>query len=352
MDDKWKITVWGVRGSFPVPAADFLEYGGNTSCISVECGGELAVFDAGSGLADLGAAISGRGGKKKIHLFLSHFHLDHVMGLAVFQPFYDPSAEIHLYGGAAEGVDFHSRLKELAGRPFWPLGLEDFPAEIQVHEIGPGSRFILGESDVTVRTMAGNHPGGSLLYRLEDGSRSMVYGLDCELTEDMAGALADFARDTHLLVWDANFTTKDLRKGWGHSTWEQGLELGKRAGVREVLMTHYSREYADLFLREQERMAKAGLSHEGSGREGIACEGSGREGIACEGSGREGIACEGTACEGSGREGSGREGTACEGAAHEGTACEGSTEAGHAHETPCAEDTFCTFARERMEMTL
>ena len=256
MNDKWKITVWGVRGSFPVPSAEYLEYGGNTSCISVECGGELAVFDAGSGLADLGAAISGRSGKKKVHLFVSHFHLDHVMGLVVFRPFQDADAEIHLYGAAAEGKRFGSCLEELLGRPFWPLGLKDFPARIQIHEIGSESVFPLGGSAVTVRTMAGNHPGGSLLYRLEDGRRSMVYGLDCELTEEWAGAIQDFARDTDLLVWDANFTAEDLREGWGHSTWEQGLQLGRKAGVGRVLMTQYSREYTDGFLRGQERMAQ------------------------------------------------------------------------------------------------
>ena len=109
------------------------------------------MFDAGSGLADLGAALSGRSGKKKVHLFLSHLHLDHVMGLAVFRPFHDAGAEIHLYGAAAEGKGFGSCLEELVGRPFWPLGLKDFPAGIQVHEIGPESAFSLGESAVAVR---------------------------------------------------------------------------------------------------------------------------------------------------------------------------------------------------------
>mgnify|MGYP002511206058 CR=1 FL=1 len=309
MNDKWKITVWGVRGSFPVSSADFLEYGGNTSCLSVECGGELAVFDAGSGLADLGAAISGRSGRKKIHLFLSHFHLDHVMGLVMFRPFHDAHAEIHLYGTAAEGKSFYSCLEELLGKPYWPLGLRDFPARIQVHEISPGTAFSLGESAVTVRTMAGNHPGGSLLYRLEDGQRSMVYGLDCELTEKWAGALEDFARDTGLLVWDANFTTGDLRKGWGHSTWEQGLELGRKAGAGKVLMTHYSREYTDAFLREQERMARG---------EAARWSRLGEEASQVRPAGGE----------------------ASQGQVLRGTPC------------PDIKHAFCIFARERMEITL
>lgn len=254
MNDKWRLNVWGVRGSFPTPAAEYLEYGGNTSCISVACENELVVFDAGSGLAVLGSSLSGQ---KRIHLFLSHFHLDHVMGLFLFQPFHDPDAEIHLYGEATEGIPFQTRLRALVGRPYWPLELNDFPARIQIHEICSGACFPLGQTSIQVKTMHGNHPGGSLLYRLEDHSRSIVHALDCELEDELAPALTAFAQNASLLIWDANFTSNDLIKGWGHSTWEQGLALGRTAGVRTVLMTHFSRTHTDSFLREQERLAQA-----------------------------------------------------------------------------------------------
>jgi len=254
MNNKWHIKVWGVRGSFPTPMAEYLEYGGNTSCISAAYKNELIIFDAGSGLAALDASLSAQ---KRIHLFLSHFHLDHVMGLFLFHPFHDPNAEIHLYGEAGEGVSFQSRLEALVDRPYWPLGLKDFPARIQIHEIGPGAHFTLGQTSMRVKTLHGNHPGGSLLYRLEDDSRSIVYALDCELEEKLALTLAAFAQNASLLIWDANFTSQDLIKGWGHSTWEQGLTLGRAAGAKNVLMTHYSREYTDAFLREQERLAQA-----------------------------------------------------------------------------------------------
>ena len=72
----------------------------------------------------------------------------------------------------------------------------------------------------------------------------------------MDSRLEEFALDNALPIWDANFTQADKRPGWGHSTWEEGLALGRAAGAGRILMTHYSRDYTDAFLREQERLAQ------------------------------------------------------------------------------------------------
>lgn len=253
--ENWTVTVWGPRGSFPAAKADFLEYGGNTSCISIRCGGKLVVFDAGSGIAQLDAAQLDAGAEKQIHILFSHMHLDHVQGLVGFSLLHDPAMEIHLYGEARGGLSFRTQLQRLIGLPYWPLGLEDFRASCVIHEIQAGDTVCLAEG-LNVHTLRGCHPDQSLIYRLEGQGRSVVYALDCELTESLAPRLTEFARDCGLLLWDANFTAADLKKGWGHSTWEQGLELARAAGAARVLMTHYNRAYTDAFLREQELLAK------------------------------------------------------------------------------------------------
>lgn len=102
MKQNWKITVWGVRGSMPAASEEFLQYGGNTSCVSVDCGGFLAVFDAGTGLVQLGRRLK-NSSIKRIDLFFSHLHMDHVIGLYGFHPLHDPEMEIRLYGEAREG---------------------------------------------------------------------------------------------------------------------------------------------------------------------------------------------------------------------------------------------------------
>ena len=257
-----KINVWGVRGSFPVPDARFLTYGGNTTCISVECGERLLIFDAGSGLVRLGESLSKKS-VKRVDILLSHFHIDHIMGLIRFPLLYDREGEIHLYGEAGEIEGILERLNRLAGPPLWPVSLQNCPAHIEIHEIGPGQHISLsrdenGSEAVQIHTLRGNHPGRSLLYRLETERTSMVYALDCEMDEEMFRSLADFSRGSDLIIWDANFTEKDLKlhRGWGHSSWEEGIALCREAGIKRALMTHYAPEYTDEYLKQEEKRAK------------------------------------------------------------------------------------------------
>ena len=262
MDQLWKLTVWGVRGSAPRPSAGCMEYGGNTTCFSLEHGDHVVILDAGTGLAPLGQALTVRKDIKRLDILLSHLHLDHVLGLFSFLPLFDPEMELHFYGGAG----WEKSLKTLVGPPWWPLGLGDFPAQLKFHEIQPGGGFTI--DGLAVSTMAGNHPGGSILYRLDGDGKRLSYALDCEADGEILPALAEFARGSGLLIWDAGFTCGDLRPGWGHSAWEQGVVLGRTADVRQVLMTHYGWDYTDEFLRRQEdlggqdpicRFAKEGM---------------------------------------------------------------------------------------------
>lgn len=254
MRRQWRITVWGVRGSAPRPSPDCVEYGGNTVCTALEHMGHTVILDAGTGLAPLGQALAARKEAGRLDILISHFHMDHILGLYSFPPFFDPNMEIHLYGG----IGLARYLEMVVGPPFWPLGLRGFPAKVEFHEIRPGDSFPL--DSLTVSTMAGNHPGGSILYRLEAGGKRLTYALDCEVDGEASSPLARFVHKSDLLIWDAAFVCSDLRPGWGHSTWKQGLELGRAAEAGQVLMTHYSWGYSDEFLRGQEILA---------GREGI-----------------------------------------------------------------------------------
>ncbi len=260
MEKRWSVEIWGVRGSSPVAHRDFLEYGGNTSCIFVQCDQEAVILDAGSGLLGLGDALISKG-VRKVHILLSHLHMDHICGLLGFPLFLVPEAEIHLYGNTEGQLGFCESLKRLMGRPYWPLGLADFPSHVEIHEVVPDASFRLAgiEADhgVMVHTLEGNHPGGSLLYRVEQEEQSIIYGLDCEMNDAMLQALRNFSQDGSLLIWDANFTDEDLErcKGWGHSSWRQGIALGREARVKMVLMTHYSGEYTDEFLQKQQELA-------------------------------------------------------------------------------------------------
>ncbi len=261
MERNWSLCPYGVRGAFPVTAPEMLDYGGNTSCYLAETGGEAVILDAGSGLAALGRVWR----KCRADILITHLHLDHVMGLFSFPLLFDPQAEVVLYGRPG----FRTALEALIRAPYWPVGFADFPAKVVFQEVSPGERFQIG--GITVDTLEGNHPNDCLYYRLEAAGSRLVYALDCELTEAFAPKLAAFARGADLLVWDANFVSADLRPGWGHSTWEQGLAFAKQAGVRKVLLTHYDRDYSSSFLEEQETLAQAVFPDCAFAREGKRC---------------------------------------------------------------------------------
>lgn len=254
MGDVWTLKVWGVRGSFPATGAEFLNYGGNTSCLSLEWGDALVVLDAGSGLAALGQHIA-REKRRRADILLSHTHLDHIMGLFPFAPRYNQQFELHLYG--MPGLT--RELPHLIGPPLWPVGLTDGGGQVHIHEVWDGKPVSLvggAAPGLTVTALEGNHPGGCYYYRLEGGGHSLVYALDCELSGDIAPRLTAFARGADLLVWDAGSVPEDFKPGWGHSTWAQGLELARAAGVKQVLMAHYAQEYSDAFIQKQEALAR------------------------------------------------------------------------------------------------
>lgn len=238
---------------------DFLKYGGNTSCTMVDWGHGILVFDGGSGLAHLGRTLSEKGDDRRIDILLSHMHMDHITGLLGFGLFHDRKARIHLYGEPGEGGSFRERLETVMGRPYWPVGFRDFRADISFHQIQAGQSFSIGDGDarIQVSTLKGNHPGGSILYRLEGQGKRVVYGLDCQMDQEMFDSLAEFSRDAQVLICDANFTEEDLKRyrDWGHSSWQQGVALRRAANAKNAVMTHFSWEYTDDFLTEQERLA-------------------------------------------------------------------------------------------------
>ncbi|MEQ9200259.1 MAG: MBL fold metallo-hydrolase, partial [Rhodospirillales bacterium] len=53
----FKVKFWGVRGSIACPSASHVIYGGNTSCIQMVCGGRHLIFDAGTGIRNLGIEL-------------------------------------------------------------------------------------------------------------------------------------------------------------------------------------------------------------------------------------------------------------------------------------------------------
>src|SRR5689334_20410792 len=105
------IRIWGSRGSLATPGVETLRYGGNTSCVEVECDdGTRIILDAGTGIRALGRRMAGGVGDGPIHLCLTHLHLDHIEGLGFFAPLYGPENEVHIWGPRSSVRSLDERL--------------------------------------------------------------------------------------------------------------------------------------------------------------------------------------------------------------------------------------------------
>lgn len=250
-DSRLLVTFYGVRGSAPAYKNPGTAYGAHTSCLLVRAGGRTIVIDGGTGAFRLGDELADESGD--IDLLISHTHIDHIQGLPFFAPLFQPGRRIDIYGEDRDGMGIREQLDLFTGPPLWPVKVSTFAANIAWHAIEVGKPFALGE--VAVETMRSNHPNTVTLFRLSFGGKSLVYGLDYEHTEDRCADLAAFAKDADLLVFDAAYSDAEYasKQGWGHSTWQKGLELAERGVAKRVALCHLAHNKTDDDLRALEK---------------------------------------------------------------------------------------------------
>ncbi len=268
-----RIKFYGTRGSIPVCDIDFQEFGGNTSCIAVsgDKGGDVLIFDAGTGIRKLGKELMEEEflPDRKIVIAFSHFHWDHIQGFPFFAPAYDSTKEIHLIAlGESIGIpDLKTIFSKQMESTYFPVDLDHMGAKFSfiVKEVNEES-FPGG----SIKTNRHNHPNGAYGYRLEVEGKTFVYCTDVEHGETIDKNVVTLAKNADVLVHDAQYTPKELIsfKGWGHSSWEQAIQVAKMANVKQLYLTHHDPEHNDTFLREieircQEQFANCFLAREG-----------------------------------------------------------------------------------------
>ena len=235
--DEMYARFWGVRGSIPVSDPRCARYGGNTSCVEVRCGESVLVFDAGTGLRPLGTALV-REGCRNLDLFLSHGHIDHVVGLPFFAFAYESGNSLRVWSGhqAPGSGTTESAVRSLMSSPLLPISPDIFSAEVSFRDFSAGDD-IAPPCGVSIRTAPLRHPGGATGYRVEHGGRSICYVTDTEHDPDAPDEnILALVEGADLMIYDAMFTDGELprHRGWGHSTWEEGARLSRAAGVGDL----------------------------------------------------------------------------------------------------------------------
>lgn len=301
-DPAMTIRCWGARGSVPAPGLHTVRYGGNTSCIEVRTGEERIILDGGTGLRRLGEELKAEGGKEAV-LYLTHFHWDHIQGLPFFAPAYNQDFRLRILGPGQEGRGVQGLLEGQMAPPYFPVYQRELPASFEYSGLGEGSWI---EGSVQMEAIRVRHPSVTLGYRLKVGGCSLVYVPDNELggegapmPEGWAMRFEEFVGGAQVLLHDAMFTEAERPgfEGWGHSTYEEVVELALRSGVERLFFFHHApgrtdgeidriverlrekvgkeRGTLDLHAAEEGRDIRVGRRQDDSGGNGPATGGEG-----------------------------------------------------------------------------
>lgn len=249
-----QLTIWGSRGSVPVSGSRFMRHGGSTTCLEIaqlEASGACAqrvIIDCGTGLVDLGHSWGERG--PETLLLQTHFHWDHLDGFPFFAPFFNPGNSFEIWATPRDGMTFRQVLEDRMSGPNFPIGLDILPARLLFRDIIESGTHTVGGLQVRWAEMI--HPSGSTAWRfddLTDGS-SLVFSGDCEVELGCREQLIDLARGAHTLVMDAQYFPEEYpsRRGFGHSTPADAVEVAVEAGVSHLVLTHHDAGHDDARL--------------------------------------------------------------------------------------------------------
>jgi phosphoribosyl 1,2-cyclic phosphodiesterase len=241
---------WGTRGSIPSPGRSTVRYGGNTTCFEIDHAGRRLIFDAGSGIRPLGAEIVEKG-PNVIHIFLTHFHWDHIQGFPFFAPLYDPEDRIKVVGPKQRDSDVQNLFAGQMGPIYFPVPFSVVAAEMSFEHLNTGGYEV---GDISLEVMRVKHPSFVLGYRVQVGGQTICFipdneteGRGYEVGEGWERRIRDFVGDADLLVHDSMYTDEEYphRTGWGHSTFGQSIRLAEESGVKRLLLFHHDPTRSD-----------------------------------------------------------------------------------------------------------
>ena len=284
-DYQFLAKLYGVRGSYPIAPAEGTKVGGNTTCLLARTPGHVVIFDAGSGIIQLGKDLIpeiiqySQEKKQPFHITIlfTHTHSDHLLGFPFFAPLYMPNVHLHLIGPATLGVDFEAILATQVEPQYYPVSMEEFRSNKSFHnvnenmvvyfnpdnpepQLGHVNETEIPFSDFKIHTMKYYfHPkDGSYIYRIEYKDKKLVLATDVEEYVGGDQRLIAFSKEADVLIHDAQYSEEQYSKfaGYGHSSIAMACDAAKQAKVKELLLFHHDPSNSDEALAENERRAK------------------------------------------------------------------------------------------------
>jgi phosphoribosyl 1,2-cyclic phosphodiesterase len=244
-----RIKFWGVRGSTPTPQAENLRYGGNTSCVEVRVGDQIYIFDCGTGFRVLGHQLEREFASRPFnaHVFVSHFHWDHIQGMPFFRPLYENSGNQFVFHSSGRTRRLEQVMAEQMAAPYFPVNLDQMKAKRNFYDIENGCLPM--DDGVQIKTAYLNHPQGCLGFRLETKDGILVYATDNEPGDALFDKnVRKLAEGADILIYDAQYLPEEYaarRRGWGHSHWREAVNVVMESGAKELILYHHDPEHTD-----------------------------------------------------------------------------------------------------------
>ena len=270
---KISVKFWGVRGSVPTPVETNQRYGGNTLCVEVSIGKQRIIFDAGTGIVNLGQALNKQSEPTEAHIFFTHTQWDRIQGFPFFQPAFNPANHFTVYGGTApNGASIKHCLTDQMLQPHFTLPLQNMLAGLTFRTLLERTSFHIG--DVLVETLKINPQTEALGYRLTYKDYSLVYATDTPNDQQTDEALIDFARNVDLLIYDGTYTDlsylhhPDSHRIDTTRPWDISTEIARRANIKQLVLAHHSPIQDDTALDQlqskiQSRFTNSAIAYEG-----------------------------------------------------------------------------------------
>ncbi len=249
----------GVRGSTPAPGAEFVRYGGNTSCVAIahdDATVPTLLLDAGTGLRNATTLLDGAPFRGTI--VLTHLHWDHTHGIPFFRGADREGARVTLYlPDQGDGKSAADVLARCMSPPHFPVGPTELYGDWRYELLAPSTLELEG-FEVTAIEIP--HKGGRTYgYRVSDGRTTIAYAPDhCPTVagpgDDGLGALHPaalaLANGVDVLIHDAQLLPEEVEAeaSYGHAAADYAVNLGIAAGAKRVVLSHHKPERTDAAL--------------------------------------------------------------------------------------------------------
>ncbi|MBN2453103.1 MAG: ribonuclease Z [Candidatus Omnitrophica bacterium] len=209
-----RITFLGTNGWYDTET-------GNTPCVFVETDKHYIIFDAGFGFQKARNMIKT---DKPVLLFISHLHLDHIIGLHTL-PLFDFSRGIDIY--LPKGCD--KLLKEFLRRPFTSPAFM-LKTKLRFHVLDGKARLPFGFEMRKLR-----HSVPCYGYRISEEGRSIAY---CTDTGDCVN-LKRLAAGAGLFITECAMPPGDKSPKLFHLTPEAAARAALKAGAEKMALFHF-----------------------------------------------------------------------------------------------------------------